>query len=117
MYGSCFATSVSNAKPRDVRTGPATSPVFMSKARVAASGDGPRPRIGSSRAKKPDSCTASPCAFADRVEVGGLADLLLERLREVGGLRLRLLVGELIGDLLPHVGERPSSSRPSCRSA
>ena len=59
-YGSCFPTCVRKANPREVRTVPETSPCFMLKARVDASGDGPRPRIGSSRAKKPDSCTARP---------------------------------------------------------
>jgi tRNA (guanine-N7-)-methyltransferase len=36
----------------------------LSNVRLAASGEGPRPRIGSSRAKNPDSCTVRPCALA-----------------------------------------------------
>ena len=79
----------------------------MSNALLAASGAGPRPRIGSSRAKKPDSCTGEPLRLRDLVEIRRLADLLFEVLREVGRLRLRALVGELIGQLLPHFGERP----------
>ena len=96
-----------------MRSAPLTSPSFSVNACCATSGAGPRPAIGSSRAKKPDSCTVSPCSLGDACR--GRAGVLIS-LRQlvgdcVGACGLRALARQLVLDLR----RGPRRACASCR--
>ena len=88
-----------NTKPCGVRSASLTSPCFISNARSATAGARPRPVIGSSRAKRPDSPTVRPRVFATVSRSAGIVDLLVELVGDALRLGLRALPLDLILDL------------------
>ena len=79
-----------------------------------ASGEEPRLRIGSSRAKNPDSCTVRPWLLAALSRSAGLDTSSAIVCARSAAWAARRFVRELIEDLLPHFCERARVCRASC---
>ena len=114
-YGVLLGDDACRTRSRaTARSGPATSPSFISNARAGGFRRRRRGRGSARRARRsPDSCTGQAVRLGRLVEVGRLRDLLLEAIvcaRSAAWACARSYA-ELIGDLRPHLVERSRRRR------